>query len=338
MRSQQWAVIGDLHLNKLRTLIPDHLERQQNTLHTILDQVQEQGLDNVVLLGDVFDVPNPATEVLLALLHFLNTYSNVHFTWLMGNHDRHSGNAAHMDLFVNLSELKHLPNLTVVTAPTKVGNVSWLPYPHKTPLAGTDLVFAHVDRPGAQYDNGMIVKGDEWDTRHHWIIGHIHKPQRMGTHTYYTGTPYQLSFGEVPNKHWAHVTITGKGSKFQMTYTPHAIPPPYVLKPVTLTKMKHFAKVSQEHEKHSDTWFRLKVAKGLQIPNTFLRDHPRCSLAVNRSSTPETTKIEFSDDALYINPLDGLVEYLASKGLNKKQIKWATKYAKKAASRAGETP
>ena len=333
-KRRQYAVIGDLHLNKLQSLIPDHLERQEKVLHAIIKDVHAHGLKNVVLLGDVFDTPRPPTKVMLSLLEFLHSYSDIEFTWLMGNHDRHSQNAAHIDIFARLAKLGYLSNLRIATAPKQDGNVSWLPYPHKIPFKGTDLVFAHIDRPGARYGNDYVVPGEKWNTQYHWIIGHIHRPQHLGTHTYYTGTPWQLSFGEAPDKHWGQVTAIGSGRNFELQYIMHPITPAYTLVTIPITKDKQFRKVSVRHNKHPDTWYKLKVVPGIRVPSTFIVDHPRCTLDMQESTVnmidAMQTDASMTIDAAHIDPLDGLVEYLQAAGLSKSQIKWALKMVKSA--------
>ena len=319
---KRFGVIGDLHLGKLNHRLEDYMALQFKTLDNIIKRIRENGLTEVVLLGDVFDSPFVNPAIIIRLIRFFRTYSDIKWTWVEGNHDRTAQIESSIDVMNELSELEALPNLRIITKPTKDGIIGFLPYPHKKPLKGTQMSIAHVDRPGARRDNGSLTKAaGEWDEDHHFVIGHIHTAQKIGK-TYYTGSPYQLSFGEGTEKHWATVTIDGnkKGATFDYKRIP--IVNEYELVNLHITTKKQLKKLSL---KPHPTYYKI-VFDGVDVPDNFLVDHPNCfieNMAIARTSIEDAlASIEKSGEIIVINPTYKLPEWLTDEGFSEDEVAW----------------
>lgn len=329
MASHKWGVIGDLHLNKLSHKIPNHLNKQFRMLDKIMKRIQDEGITNVVLLGDVFDKPNVTPGLIIRLIMFFNKYKEQTFHWVVGNHDRTSKEEASIDILKTLSEIELLANVNLYDEPTRMGktNVGFLPYPHKNPIDGTKLSFAHIERPGSKTDSGYPIKmkkgKDDWDESHTFIIGHLHTPQKIKK-TYYTGTPYQLSFGEGLKKHWGIIEFDDKGP-LNFKYTRVPIRNIYNLISITVKSKKDLKQVLAGDPKRD--FFKLKVAADYDLPKNFLIEHPNCfAEGISNGDTTIADSIEElknSDQEVRVHITYKLKEYLEARGFNEKQIKSA---------------
>lgn len=329
MPVKRMAVVGDLHLGKLQHRVDGHLALQMRGLDKIMTEVRENGLSSVVLLGDVFDRPSVSPSLVIELLRFFIRNKDLQFHWVMGNHDRTSKAEATVDILLELSTLEALPNLRIYDEPTAVKGVGFLPFPHKKPLKGTVLSFAHVDRPGARMDTGRVLSSEgEWDESHTFIIGHIHTAQRVGKRTYYTGAPWQLSFGEQGPKHWAIVTYDPKDAK-AFRYEEKPINPPYRMVNLTVTSKKELKGLDPH-----PTYYKLTL-EGVQLPPTFLVDNPNVEVRGFTVKRDETAKVLVSDKAVEVNLTYKLEEYLTKKGFSDKDVAWGVKFVDRKLREAG---
>ena len=319
-----YAVIGDLHLGKLSSIIPDHLARQINSLNEILFKVMRMGIEEVVLLGDVLDKPNPDASIMVELIRLFRDHKDLRFHWLTGNHDRHSAVLSSIDILMTIFDAN---GPRIVADPEYINGVAWLPYPYDDPR-DCHTAFAHVDRPGALYENGYRVKGKRIDDgRCRWIIGHIHRAQRVGNNIWYPGTPWQLSFGDrVRDRYW--VVIKGK------TCAPKKVPirAPYTLMDVHAQSDQDLSRISVYHERTPDCWIRIRLADDLVLPHNWLADHPRCSPAISSKRGELASKLESlaNQHRMKVDLLHGLDEFLKAKGIKGRLNKWAMKVARKA--------
>ena len=72
----KFAVIGDLHLGKttLDNKIPNFLDEQFKVLNKVLEDIKNNKLKDIILLGDVFDIPNPEMVIVTKFLNFIKSY------------------------------------------------------------------------------------------------------------------------------------------------------------------------------------------------------------------------------------------------------------------------
>ena len=325
-----YAVIGDLHLGKLTSIVPDHLDRQMRSLHEILSKVRRMGIEEVVLLGDVLDKPNPDAAVMVALIQLFQDHQHLKFHWLTGNHDRHSAVLSSIDILSTIFDHDNGPR--IVADPEYIDGVAWLPYPHDDPR-DCHTAFAHVDRPGALYENGYRVKGQRIDDGQcRWVIGHIHRAQRVGHNVWYPGTPWQLSFSDrVRDRYW--VVVEGKTTPPKKV----AIRVPYTLMDVPARSERDLGRISRHHARHPDCWIRMRLADDLVLPHNWLADHPRCSPAISGKKHAELATRAESSAVRDVDLMRGLEDFLKARGIKGRLNQWAMKVAREAVSAAGST-
>lgn len=327
MTIKRLAVIGDLHLGKLSALIPKHLELQMRCIDEILAKVKDEGISTVVLLGDVFDKPTVNTSILNSLLTMFVKHKDLKFHWVAGNHEKTSKEKMHIDFFAYMKKLKLIRNVKVHVKSTKIGDLAFLPYPQKTPLAFVN--FAHIERPGVALDNGHVLKSkSKWPEKSNFVIGHIHTPQTVGKNTHYTGTPFQLSFGENEDKYWAIVEYDKKTKHF--LHIPVPVQKPYTLINIHIDSKKDL-KTFLKYKKDEPIYYKLKVNPSIKTPSNLLTANPNI-LVANISSKRITQKVktlENENDTFQVSLTHLLEDFLENQKLSKSDIKWAVKLVRK---------
>jgi DNA repair exonuclease SbcCD nuclease subunit len=188
----------------------------------ILSIVSEKKPDAVVILGDLHDYFERAhLQAWDSMVKFLDKISSVIETYyIIGNHcsinnqifltDEHFFNA-----------FKKWQNLTIVDKPSWLEDALLVPYTppgrfmealeagDKWNLA--NVIFAHQEFFGAKIGPIVSTVGDIWNDDYPLVVsGHIHDRQWVGSNIYYTGTPYQTSFGDTGEKTVALVNTTSK--------------------------------------------------------------------------------------------------------------------------------
>lgn len=90
-------ILGDVHLGKSQALgktslgsaLNSRLSDQLNLLDWTLEKAIDEGADNIIITGDIFEEPKPAPSIITLFLSWLKkcqTY-NVHVHLIVGNHD-----------------------------------------------------------------------------------------------------------------------------------------------------------------------------------------------------------------------------------------------------------
>jgi DNA repair exonuclease SbcCD nuclease subunit len=189
----------------------------------LLRTVKKQKCAFLVICGDFFDRPSPSHEE-RAIVADLFKKSSVPIFAITGNHDKWGAKADQTALNW-LVKLAPKFGHRVWSSPKteKVDGVWWLalPYggwnqaetnllinwllehvPSKTsaPIIG----LAHEFFDGAIDDSGFIGKGRKHpalpSVGHkvtYWALGDVHKLQKQASYAWYSGSPYQIDFGEV---------------------------------------------------------------------------------------------------------------------------------------------
>ena len=318
------GVIGDLHLGKLKRFIPDHLQLQIEFIKKILKRISDEGIKEVVFLGDVFDRPEPDMEIQIAFLDII-LQTNLTLHWVCGNHDKNSEKKVAIDFFEGFA--KKLPNLNVWTKPSKYGSLGFLPYPHKEPVSRIN--FAHTDRPGAVWDNGMKSRAQgKWDEKKIFILGHIHKPQTLGK-SFYTGSPFQLSFGESLPKYYGIVEY----EKNHFEYIPVRIDPPYSLFRKEIKSKKSLDRLLEKSRKEKSegivSCYQLHVKNDFRLPENLLLNNSNFSLATTSKTIPGVMESMKNESFMEINPMGMLESWLVDAGMGKRETAWAIKQVRK---------
>lgn len=134
--------------------------------------------------------------------------------------------------------------------------------------------FGHFTRSGSIQDNGTSAKGGsehikELDCKH-YIVGHLHTPQVLGTKansTNYPGTFYQTSFGESEDKGYGEFVASYQDDTLKFKYRHVSVDPPILLKTIYVDSLKTLPKLSDISK---TTYYKVRVSKGIKIPKEYL--------------------------------------------------------------------
>lgn len=210
--------IGDLHLTDsagkggLSKYIKDH---DQFVANLVIDQplkyASKNGIQNIILYGDIFESPRGSYSGQKALLKILR--QNFEFHIILGNHDKFASdsNAGHS---LELIQEYDLPNVHIYDQKTivKFGSthINFMPWPC-TEFESKMLNVCHVDVAGAKSDSGRVYTDKNLsDSKAITVAGHIHTEQKI-RNTYYSGTLYQTNFGESSKKFFHKIEIDKAG-------------------------------------------------------------------------------------------------------------------------------
>lgn len=196
------------------------------------------------------------------------------------------------------------------------------------------IAFGHFTRSGSTNDNGTSSKeGVKYESSldcQHYIIGHLHTPQIVGS-TIYPGTFYQTSFGESENKGYGLFKATLlKSGKVNLKYQQVEVEPPIRLVNIIASSKRHLPVIDEmEH----NTWYKISTMKGFQLPKEYLT-HKQVVIG-NSVSTKSTVEqdVEASDESF---DLEGsLLAFLEAEGFESSDLKIARKLLKSAKSELG---
>jgi DNA repair exonuclease SbcCD nuclease subunit len=210
-----YLLVGDPHLKNNNLDIAEEL----------FALVESKGL-TTIWLGDMLDTKELIRgKCMNALISYFKRSRLQHFV-LVGNHDWFNLDCqAH-----SLESLKLLQNVVVVDAPTRLDEMTLVPYIHDQNKlreilgrahAGTVLI-GHLDVAGHDYGNGHLSKNglklEELSKFRAVISGHFHKFQQSSNLTY-LGTPFTHSFGEA-NQHKYLATFDAERCALEFEETP----------------------------------------------------------------------------------------------------------------------
>ena len=210
------------------------------------------------------------------LIEFLSN-SPLEWYFISGNHDKNSRDKNSLTILQYLSKRHGLTNCHFYLKPskTKINGVQtiFLPWPHyKSKLLNTkpSLVIAHVERKGAQYDNGFEVEDYEFDLKNHfWVIGHLHELQEE-PNLVFVGAPMQLRNGDSLNKVFLH--LKHKEGKFSYKKIPVKLP--YRLLTIKIRKLKDQKWQTKFKQLQATDFVRLMIHKQVTVPQIYL-NHPQ---------------------------------------------------------------
>lgn len=214
---------SDLHLYKFKNFNSPSNSRLRNSLGVLEDIAKAAFVEKVPVLfcGDLFHNPKETENQVMsgALQHYSMYFESygTEFMGISGNHDLSEKNGGEHSSPSHLESLKHFTTFTQMdNIWINKDNFSvWgLPYMNndfdlKTsidafrPIAKQQksklkILMLHSDAPGAVTTEGITVNETEylpkaldeffaeWDLV---IMGHIHKPQRLGKKVYMLGSP-----------------------------------------------------------------------------------------------------------------------------------------------------
>lgn len=210
----RFLAVGDIHLEKLATYMPDedYITPVTKTLKRIWKYAREEGIEHVIILGDIFDNPYPKDDAKKAFLKCLD--KNLQYYIILGNHDVATIEENSLTLCKYfIEDLGLMDNVKFFLEPQAIDiqgvRFDMLPYPHKKPISPAPAIcIGHFEAKGYQADNGKIFKdGTELDESYTWILGHLHRKQGK----VYPGSVTQTKFGEPVNKYFFDCTVLDNG-------------------------------------------------------------------------------------------------------------------------------
>ncbi len=324
LKSTEFLVLGDLHLEGLHSLFGEKgLDYQFQALKDGLDYALKNGIESVIILGDIFETPYPQQSTLSRLALFLGEYSKLQIRIILGNHDFSSTEANSLEVFSAFSRLQALANVNFFLKPTEQEidgiPIFYLSWPHTIPPPAKypRIVIAHLEVNGALRDNGMLIKTKQLvGKKDFWIIGHLHQYQTIGNNVVYPGMLFQKTFGESLPKGFLHVHAQLRGQ--HLTVDPIFIPydPPFHLENIKIKSAQDLDKIPQRGK----TWYKLVFSRQVSVESQWLTKHPQVlRIAGDTPSSPENPTAQ----SLEIDVKYGLDSYLKNLGFTKKQIKLA---------------
>jgi DNA repair exonuclease SbcCD nuclease subunit len=207
----EFVGIGDLHLDKLDKILPDANRLIVAEVRKAFKYAVKNGIRLVVFYGDLGDKARMSYEAQLALLQLIldPKYIGLEKHFILGNHDfdEHGRHSLEWILpWLDSGLLSDEFNVRVHSQPKyhKEGKskLLFLPYPHKETDASA-LNIGHFETRGSMRDNGLTIKTG-FRLKHLACLGHLHTPHVVGK-AHYSGTLYQLNFGESLPKGFHHV-------------------------------------------------------------------------------------------------------------------------------------
>lgn len=297
MSSLSFVGVGDLHLDSgMSKYITD-----LNTV--ILDEVRSgpiryamrNGIPLLVFYGDICHTPHMSVDATIGLIRLIHDFPGLRFVFMIGNHDVEYEGRHSMLLLKELIEKQAIVNARVVDEPTvmfknKGTPIQFLPWPHFD-VNPDALNVIHVEVNGSQWDHGKAVESER-ETDALCVAGHLHTKQRV-KNTHYSGTLWQTSFGEKPDKYFHHVSmIEGQGpSGVEVKLIGHS--PKYRLSNAIIQKKEDLDALdtSPTH------LYKAMVKAGADVSAGDLAEHPNI-VKVNSFKTREELKALLAEDLL----------------------------------------
>lgn len=337
MVEEDILTVGDLHLTGLTTLFGDRGDDHiLACLGMAVDYARRNGITKIILPGDLFDHPHPSQEAVARLLRFFLQNADLLFLAIPGNHDYRDASTLAVHILRFIDEARLIPNLRMFTKPAfeEIDGLPFyfMPWPHLRHVEPVDrpvINIAHIKISGALADNGRpIDKGDEIEVgRDYWIIGDLHRYQRIGKRVVYPGTMFQKTFGEPLPKGFLHSTIRAGRTTLKVEHKYVPIKPPFQLINLTVESPDDLAKVSADPADR----YKLFIKADVAIPADFLEKHPNVVNVLGYKTKVELDALaqgSLAPDEVPVFDVekiatDNLADFLSHKGLDKNKVKKA---------------
>lgn len=252
--------IGDLHFDKLTSLIPDSNTLICKSLRRVYKYALERGVQHVIHYGDVSERPKLSDDAVCLLIPLLldPRYEALHFHFILGNHDFEEDGSYSLRWLEKMAIALNR-NISVYSSPAQIElddvKFNMLPYPYTETLKN-HINVGHFEVAGSTRDNGRKI--DEGpDTKHVCLLGHLHTPHRV-RNAYFSGTLAQTNFGESMPKFFHHVVTTGP-KDIDVQYVPFK--PPWELINLVVKSPKDLKTIDPDERKR----YKLFVHDGADI-------------------------------------------------------------------------
>lgn len=260
--------IGDLHFDgKLSKYIQNLNEVIADELRTAVAYATRNGISVVILYGDICDKSTMTDDAKEHFLRVIAENSHLKFVVIPGNHDFKDNGSCSISLLHFMAAAKWIPNLKICLKPTVLFEKQGTPI-NLQPWPGQEtrndcLNVLHIEVKGATWETGRVTHS-EYSTKHLCVIGHIHKAQTIGS-MHFSGTLYQTSFGEPPEKFFHDINWTGDKKTSTVELVPHS--PKYTLINYVVNKASDVDDIEDDPFK----LYKVFVKKSVVLPdNVFL--------------------------------------------------------------------
>jgi hypothetical protein len=220
-------LIGDPHFK-----INNSVETDVFTNETIkYVEKEKENISFIVILGDVLHTHEKVhLQPLCRATEFIKKLAEIKYTFvLIGNHDR-INNKVFLTEEHALVGLKNNQNIQIIDKVKKFKQFLFVPYVEpgrfqealdtiEFDMSEIKAIFAHQEFYGTNMKSYTSEIGDKWSLENPPVFsGHIHGYQEPQPNIIYTGTPYQINFGESEDKSLLLLKMDKEGYKKERIY------------------------------------------------------------------------------------------------------------------------
>lgn len=315
------VVVGDLHLDALRKHFgQDSIDYQIFEVRKAYDYAVKHDIRHVIHQGDVSDkshLSRYANSQFVALLHEYSV-AGVHSHVIKGNHDVEHKEEHSLKPMETLIESGMLKGVTVYSDPklVMVDGVPcyFAPFPCHKGITEVSKGFGHFEVEGSTRDNGMVCtvgKLDSSESNTIWDLGHLHTPHIVGDKYHYTGTLYQMNFGESLPKFFTDLNVRYENDKLDITRERIPNDPEFKFFNIEVYSIDDLAGVS-DNPKYL---YKLFLQQDVVLPANYQLKHDNVVDVVKFKNKDELIKLQAigNEDysAMFKDITDGLDPYLA---------------------------
>jgi len=210
-----WGIVSDIHLKLYNDSeytesgLPLKLYEIIQTFRNMCLDMRTRNIKKVAILGDVNDTKQfAAVDAFSAFRKVLEEFSDIIFYIIPGNHDMTMANISAKKeddgnaFRTAVDLLKGPPNIVPIDEPTVIDNITFVPYSYINiinDLEPTDILMSHFGLSDAVLSNGKSIRNNfKSQDLKKWklvLLGHYHKPQKLGN-VYYIGNLIPLKRDE----------------------------------------------------------------------------------------------------------------------------------------------
>ena len=321
--------VGDLHLGKLDSIIPDANRLIAQSLAKVMDYAIENGVTNVFFYGDIGEKPRLSYESHVALFNvlFKKRYKDLSLKFILGNHDWAEEGTHSLQVLETIAPFVRR-DIQVYSKPEVVdvdgSPIHFLPYPYNETKKGCVGV-GHFEVKGSKRDNGRTID-EGFETNATNLLGHLHTCHRV-SRNFYSGTLFQTNFGEALPKSFHHVRW-GQGSKPRdMEVENVRFKPPWKLINLTVNTEADLKVIGKDKR----SYYKLFLKDGLDLDlNRILTENPNVLRHNTFKSKNDLEVLMERDWDFDLDVAQGLsefdqkeviTEFMSNAGLKKSQIK-----------------
>ncbi len=198
------AITADIHL-KTNKEYPERF----NALKNILDQILKEGIDKLIIAGDLFDIESQNYSLFDEICN-QEKYGRINFYLIPGNHD-----PSISPKYFTADNIKIFDKPAFYTFDDSGYNFFFIPFhtgksmgeiiaKHKHELTGQWILIGHGDylagiKNPNTYEKGVYMPLGRTDIEYYKpllvVLGHIHKKMEAGK-VYYPGSPCSMDINE----------------------------------------------------------------------------------------------------------------------------------------------